>query len=113
MDQHTPQTTNLITLGEELLGQARESAHGRAARSVRGGDVPMRQTLLALTADSELAEHEAPRDAVLYVLIGDLRLITSDHEWELTTGDVVPIPQARHSVQADSDAVFLLTVLRG
>lgn len=71
----------------------------------------MRQSLLALTADSELAEHDAPEDAILYVLIGDLRIITADHEWELTTGDVVPIPQARHAVQAHTDAVFLLTVL--
>ncbi|WP_261625089.1 cupin domain-containing protein [Nesterenkonia marinintestina] len=111
MDEEIPQTTNLITLGEELLDQAQDSRHGRAARSVRGGDAAMRQTLMALTADTELAEHEAPEDAILYVLMGDLRVITSDHEWELSAGDVVPIPQARHAVQADTDVVFLLTVL--
>ena len=52
---------NLPQLADTLLASARESTSRRAAHTVFGGrDRIMRQTLVALTADAELGEHDSP-----------------------------------------------------
>ena len=57
---------SLNTLAEELLATARSSHAGRAATTVHGGhDHLLRQTLIAVTAGSELAEHTTPGQATL------------------------------------------------
>jgi hypothetical protein len=44
---------------------------------------PLKQTLLALRARVDLAEHDAPGAATLQVLQGRVRLVTSEESWEL------------------------------
>lgn len=98
---------------ERLLAAARASSAQRAADTAYGArDTVLRQTMLALLAGAELAAHDAPPEATLHVLTGRVRLITDEQSWELAAGDLVAIPPARHSVTADADSVFLLTVIR-
>ncbi|MBC6459676.1 hypothetical protein HKK72_17520 [Actinomadura sp. HBU206391] len=98
--------------GEGLLEAARAADAGRAARTVVA--VPgLRVTLLALAADRELAEHEAPGAATLTCLAGRVRLATAEREWVLNDSDLVPIPDRRHRLVADTDALVLLTVRLG
>ncbi|GGJ48313.1 hypothetical protein GCM10010121_069320 [Streptomyces brasiliensis] len=59
-----------------------------------------------------LAEHENPGEATLLVLRGRVRLTSGDTSWEGRTGDLITIPEARHSVQAVEDAAVLLTVAK-
>jgi quercetin dioxygenase-like cupin family protein len=101
--------TELSTAGEELLATARESSDGRASRTVVHGD-RMRSVLMALVNGTGLQEHDAPPAATFQVVSGRARLIAGDRTWEVAAGGVVPIPQERHSVETDEDAVILLTV---
>ncbi|MCZ4509307.1 cupin domain-containing protein [Streptomyces sp. ActVer] len=108
----TGEVTNLAAMGEQLLADARSATSGtsgRAARTVVA--LPgLRVTLIALASGSELAEHEAPGSATLTCLTGRVTLSTTDRTWALGEGDIVAIPDQRHGLTAETDAVVLLTV---
>ena len=102
---------HLPSLADELLAAAREASSGRAGRSIRSGrDAALRQTVMGLAAGRGLDEHEANGEATLQVLRGSVRLRWGSESVELAEGDVVDIPDARHAVDALTDAVVLLTV---
>ncbi|MFI2413531.1 cupin domain-containing protein [Streptomyces sp. NPDC018947] len=104
---------SLDALAREHLAHAAASANGRSATTVHGGhEHVLRQTLLALTAGTSLAEHENPGEATLQVLRGRVRLTSGDTSWEGRDGDLVLIPPARHGVQALEDSAVLLTVAK-
>jgi quercetin dioxygenase-like cupin family protein len=106
------QGRSLIQLGEEHLLTAKASSSGRSAVTIHGGqEHDLRQTLIALVAGSALHEHESPGEATVQVLTGDVRLTAADGDtWEGTAGDHLVIPPQRHSLDALTDAVVLLTV---
>jgi len=80
---------------------------------VHGGrEHSLRQTLIALTAGSELAEHESPGEATLHVLRGEVRLNAESGGGNGITGDLLVIPRERHALHADEDSVVLLTVVK-
>ncbi|MFJ8580568.1 cupin domain-containing protein [Micromonospora sp. NPDC093277] len=106
--------SSLSALAEDQLALARATDSGRSARTVYGGpSTSLRQTLIALVAGHELAEHASPGDATLQVLRGRVRLTAQDRCWPGEAGDLLVIPDARHALRADEDAVVLLTVARG
>jgi len=101
----------LTELAEQHLVEARAGHAGRAAHTVYGGhDHALRQTVIALAAGHELAEHESPGEATLQVLLGRVRLTAGDETWEGGQGSFVAIPPARHALAALEDAAVLLTV---
>jgi quercetin dioxygenase-like cupin family protein len=101
---------DLHALGEELLAAAGESGHGRASRAVIHGD-RQRAVLMAFKPGGALGEHDAPPAATLQVLRGHALLRAGEQEWDLGPGELVPIPQERHSLEVrDEDTVVLLTV---
>lgn len=105
------ESQSLTTLASELLAAARAANSGRSARTIHGGHAHvLRQTLLALTAGSRLAEHESPGEATLQVLVGRVRLTAGDDSWEGAAGDYMHIPPQRHHLDATDDAVIMLTV---
>ncbi|WP_146792429.1 cupin domain-containing protein [Agrococcus baldri] len=104
---------HLPALADQLLAAAREAASGRAAQSIRSGrDVQLRQTVMALTRGHGLDDHVAPGEATLQVLVGRVALRWSREEQaiELAAGDWIDLPDARHALDAETDAVVLLTV---
>ncbi|MFC5187564.1 LuxR family transcriptional regulator [Actinomadura harenae] len=104
---------SLTALARELLGRAREASSGRSAETVHGGhERPLRQTLIALRAGARLDDHENPGDATLHVLTGRVRLVAGRDAWDGTPGDLLIIPDAVHSVEAEEDSAFLLTVVK-
>lgn len=108
------QKVSLEALVREQLKRAREAAHGRSAETVYGGhEHRLRQTLIALVSEASLAEHESPGEATLIVLTGRVRLSTHDTEWEACVGDLLVVPQARHSLLALEDSAVVLTVVKG
>lgn len=105
-----PDRHDLNSLGDELLAQAGDSAHGRAARALVHGD-RQRAVLMAFTPGAALGEHDAPPAATLHVLRGRALLKAGDEEWDVAAGQLVPIPQSRHSLEVpDEDTLVLLTV---
>ena len=105
---------DLSPLGAELLDKAKAAGSGRAADTVVGGTGhALRQTVLALVSGAELSEHESPGEATLQVLRGEVRLSGDDGQSEaLSEGQLSIIPANRHSLQAETDAVVLLTVVK-
>jgi quercetin dioxygenase-like cupin family protein len=101
---------DLQELAAELLAKAATTSALRAARTLPHPVDGLRQTVLALIGGTELSEHEAPGPASLQVLRGRARLAAGPDSVELAAGQVTPIPQRRHSVHAEEDAVLLLTV---
>jgi quercetin dioxygenase-like cupin family protein len=107
------QKISLDAVARELLETAVAQASGRAARTVYGGhEHTLRLTLIGLRAGQTLAEHDNPGEATLHVLYGRVRLRTDGGAWEARLGDLLIVPDARHSLDAIHDAVVLLTVAK-
>ncbi|HWU46590.1 MAG TPA: cupin domain-containing protein [Humibacter sp.] len=103
--------TALAAVTRELLRDAAGSTSGRAARTIHGGHgLMLRQTVIALSAGSAMAEHKSPGEASLQVLLGEIVLVTGDTRWQLMAGDFLELPPDPHSIEAVNDAVLLLTV---
>lgn len=105
------ESTSLTTVADEQLAAARTGHSGRAAHTVLGGhEHALRQTVIALRAGQDLAEHDSPEEATLQVLVGSVRLVVGDEQWQGRPGDLAVIPPERHSLHADEDSAVLLTV---
>lgn len=104
---------SLTALARQQLKLAATSSSGRSSQTVLGGHTKhLRQTMVALLAGHELAEHDSPGEATLQVLQGQLQLIAGDDHWKGSAGDLLVIPLTRHSVRAIEDVAFLLTVVK-
>lgn len=101
---------DVSALGGEHLARAQKNPRGLSAHAfLREG--PLRQTIIALIAGAGLGDHEAPDAASLHVLSGRVRLVGGEEVVELTTGQIAPIPQRRHSLEAGEDSVVVLTTV--
>ncbi|MFJ7749554.1 cupin domain-containing protein [Arthrobacter sp. NPDC097144] len=104
---------SLTALVRSQLQIAGEASSGRSAQTVYGGhEHVLRQTVIALNAGFIMDEHENPGEATVYVLKGRVRLAAEEHTWEGSAGDLLIVPQARHSVEAVEDSAVLLTVAK-
>lgn len=106
------QKVSIEALARQQLERA--SANGRnAADTVVGGhERVLRQTVIGMIAGSEMQEHENPGEATIYVVKGSVRLTVGEEQWDARTGDLLMIPDARHSLLAVVDAAILLTVAK-
>jgi quercetin dioxygenase-like cupin family protein len=107
------QRFSLDALARQQLKQAAESGGGHAADTVMGGhERVLRQTVIGMISGSELSEHANPGEATVHVLLGRVRLSAGDSSWEGRSGDLLIVPDARHSLVALEDSAVLLTVAK-
>jgi quercetin dioxygenase-like cupin family protein len=103
--------TSLTALAREQLEVARAASSGRSAHTVYGGhERSLRQTLIAMTAGTELGDHETNGESTLHVLHGRVRVTNHTAQWEGSAGDHIVIPDSRHGLHALEDSAVLLTV---
>lgn len=107
------QKTSLTALAREQLELALAAPAGRSSKTVYGGhEKILRQTLIAMRAGEELAEHSNPGEATVHVLVGRVNLRAGDVAWSGWIGDLIIVPDAKHSLEAVEDAVILMTVAK-
>ena len=109
-DESSAVPVDLEQLAEELLERARGEKSGRAGRTLPHPVDGLRHTVIALTAGASLDEHESPGSASLLVLRGRARLAAGGDVTSLGTHQIAPIPDRRHSLHAEEDAVVMLSV---
>lgn len=107
------QKLSLDAVAREQVERARAGSPGRSATTVYGGhEHVLRQTVIALKGGTVMDEHTNPGEATIYILRGRVRLLSGGESWDGRTGDLIVIPDARHSVEAVEDSAFLLTVAK-
>lgn len=107
------QKLSLEAVAREQAERAAAGPPGRSATTVYGGhEHVLRQTIVAIAGGELMDEHVSPGEATLYVMRGRVRLNAGTDSWDGRTGDLIVIPDARHSVEAMEDSVFLLTVAK-
>jgi quercetin dioxygenase-like cupin family protein len=104
---------SLTALAREQLALAKQTSSGRASHTVYGGhEHVLRQTVIALAAGRLLDEHENPGEATVHVLTGRVRLVAGDTSWNGSPGDLLVVPDARHTLEAVEDSTVVLTVAK-
>ncbi len=107
------QKTSLTALARQQLARALTLPSGRSASTVFGGhEHQLRQTLIALRSGESLSEHASPGEATLHVLNGRVLLRSGEVTWNGSPGDLIIVPDGKHSVDALADSVILLTVVK-
>ena len=94
---------------QKAIDTARAADNGRHAELIIN-DGPLRQTVIALTTGTELAEHNSPPAASIHVIHGALR-ITGEEPTVIEGGEIEALTHFRHAVEAIEDTVFLLTTV--
>ncbi|RMI13795.1 cupin [Cellulomonas triticagri] len=99
-------------LAQDRIDLAHADPHGRSAHLVVH-DGPLRQTVIALTKGTRLAEHSSPPAGSILVLRGTVAVTTADDVETLPAGFLTTLTHDRHGVEALSDAAILLTTVTG
>jgi quercetin dioxygenase-like cupin family protein len=107
------QRFSLEALARQQLELAASAGGGHTADTVYGGhEKVLRQTVIGMTRGARLAEHENPGEATVHVLHGRVRLTAGELSWEARQGDLIIVPDSRHSLEALEDSAVLLTVAK-
>jgi quercetin dioxygenase-like cupin family protein len=97
-------------LAQEQIDRAHQDQHGRSAQ-IAVHDGPLRQTVIALTTGTRLADHNSPPAGSIQVLRGTVAVTSGDRVDTLPAGYLVELTHERHGVEALSDAAILLTTV--
>lgn len=104
---------SIEALARQQLVAAVGAGGRRAADTVYGGhEKSLRQTVIGMLKGTYLGEHDNQDDATVYVLQGRIRLWIGEDFWEARIGDLLIVPDTRHSFEALEDSALLMSVAK-
>ena len=107
------QKVSLTALARQQIDRAASAGGRHTADTVYGGhEKVLRQTVIGMSQGARLAEHENPGEATVQVLHGRVRMTAGTQAWDARTGDLLIVPDARHSLEALEASAVLLTVAK-
>lgn len=115
MNTTTHDAAIFFDLAEEIehMHAAEPSSQTRRTARTLLKNGPLRVTLIVIRAGGEIAEHKAPGPITVQVLRGSVRFRVGNIERRIDAGQVISVAGGvHHSVAADEDAAFLLTVVQ-
>ena len=106
------QKVSIEALTRQQMQLATANNRNAADTVVGGHEKVLRQTVIGMVAGAEMGEHENPGEATVYVIKGSVRMSSGDEQWDARAGDLLKVPDARHSLVALADSALLLTVAK-
>lgn len=104
---------SIEALARQQLAAAVDAGGRRAADTVYGGhEKSLRQTVIGMLKGTYLGEHDNQDDATVYVIQGRIRLWVGDDFWEARIGDLLIVPNERHSFEVLEDSALLMTIAK-
>ena len=107
------QKLSIEALARQQMKLAATAGGRHTADTVYGGhEKVLRQTVIGMIAGARLAEHENPGEATVLILHGRVRLAAAGMSWDAARGDLLIMPNHRHSLEALEDSAVLPTVAK-
>lgn len=100
-----------LTRDEQMIDQALLAQHGRTGRTlVKEG--PLRLTIMAIGPGGDLPAHRTDGPVTIHMLEGNVLFQALNHEYPLSTGDVLVLAAGvEHSARSMTGGLLLLTVV--
>jgi|SRR5664279_2547122 quercetin dioxygenase-like cupin family protein len=100
---------SLTALADEHLELARQASSGRSGYKLYGGrDHQMHLTMIALASGHLLDEHNNPGEALVQIVSGQVLVRGGGETLTGSTGELLVVPDAPHSLEALEDSVIVL-----
>lgn len=93
-----------------LVDYAEDSVVSRELEHNEAGSI----TVFSFDKGQGLSEHQAPFDALIQVIDGEMTFVLEDETLHLQTGEALVIPAgARHAVKAEKPFKMIITMIKG
>lgn len=107
------QKISIEAIARQQLKEADTAPSARAADTVFGGhEKILRQTVIGIRQGAELGERDNHDESTIYVLQGRVRLRSGENSWIGRDGDLLIVPQSRHSLEAIENSSVLITIAK-